>query len=61
MNTRNHILPMSLTCIQWGKDKTPNQGFDPAQPYSPQSAQGAGFPGSYYPQYGGKFSQDPMQ
>ncbi|KAK8915455.1 Oligouridylate-binding protein 1 [Metarhizium anisopliae] len=46
-----------LKC-SWGKDKTPNaQGnFDPAhqQPYSPQSAQNPGFPGTptYYPQYG---------
>ncbi|KAF7560321.1 hypothetical protein G7046_g3833 [Stylonectria norvegica] len=52
-----------LKC-SWGKDKTPNpQGggaFDPAQQYSPQSAQTApaGYPGTptYYPQYGGEFT-----
>ncbi|KAK7418892.1 E3 ubiquitin-protein ligase pub1 [Neonectria magnoliae] len=50
-----------LKC-SWGKDKTPNPqgggGFDPAQQYSPQSAQTpGGYPGTptYYPQYGGKF------
>ncbi|KAM3499608.1 hypothetical protein MY10362_007141 [Beauveria mimosiformis] len=47
-----------LKC-SWGKDKTPNQGFDPSQPYSPQSAQGPGFPGSYYAQYGGEYPQNP--
>ncbi|KLP01072.1 Uncharacterized protein Y057_12829 [Fusarium fujikuroi] len=48
-----------LKC-SWGKDKTPSaQGaFDPAQPYSPQSAQAPAFPGTptYYPQYGGKLN-----
>ncbi|UKZ52401.1 hypothetical protein TrVGV298_006177 [Trichoderma virens] len=44
-----------LKC-SWGKDKTPNSGsFDPQQqPYSPQTSQAPGFPGTptYYPQYG---------
>ncbi|EFY85615.1 TIA1 cytotoxic granule-associated RNA binding protein [Metarhizium acridum CQMa 102] len=53
-----------LKC-SWGKDKTPNaQGnFDPAhqQPYSPQSAQTPGFPGTptYYPQYGAQYGGQP--
>ncbi|ATY67490.1 nuclear and cytoplasmic polyadenylated RNA-binding protein pub1 [Cordyceps militaris CM01] len=47
-----------LKC-SWGKDKTSNQGFDPAQPYSPQSAQGPGFQGSYYPQYGAQYGGQP--
>lgn len=59
--TTASCLDLSLILFQWGKDKTPNQGFDPAQPYSPQSAQGAGFPGSYYPQYGGEFFPGQMQ
>jgi nucleolysin TIA-1/TIAR len=45
-----------LKC-SWGKDKAPSsQGFDPSQQaYSPQSAQGPGYPGTptaYFPQYG---------
>ncbi|KAJ6786566.1 hypothetical protein PWT90_07324 [Aphanocladium album] len=47
-----------LKC-SWGKDKTPNQGFDPVQSYSPQSAQAPGFPGSYYPQYGAQYGGQP--
>ncbi|OAA58814.1 nuclear and cytoplasmic polyadenylated RNA-binding protein pub1 [Cordyceps fumosorosea ARSEF 2679] len=47
-----------LKC-SWGKDKTPNQGFDPSSPYSPQSAQGPGFAGSYYPQYGAQYGGQP--
>ncbi|KAL1854403.1 hypothetical protein VTK73DRAFT_8756 [Phialemonium thermophilum] len=47
-----------LKC-SWGKDKTPNpQAFDPSNQYSPQSAQGGGYPGtpsSYFPQYGGQY------
>ncbi|KAJ9152118.1 Oligouridylate-binding protein 1 [Pleurostoma richardsiae] len=48
-----------LKC-SWGKDKTPNpQSFDPSQQaYSPQSAQGPGYPGTpstYFPQYGGQY------
>ncbi|KEZ46854.1 hypothetical protein SAPIO_CDS0172 [Scedosporium apiospermum] len=53
-----------LKC-SWGKDKTPNQGgFDPAQQgFSPQSAQGPGFPQTptgYFPQYGtGQYGGQP--
>ncbi|KKF95324.1 Nucleolysin TIA-1 [Ceratocystis platani] len=48
-----------LKC-SWGKDK-PSQGgnFDPSQPFSPQSAQGPGFPQTptgFYPQYGAQFN-----
>lgn len=47
-----------LKC-SWGKDKNPNhQNFDPSQQYSPQSAQGPGYPGTpstYFPQYGGQY------
>ncbi|TFB01540.1 Oligouridylate-binding protein 1 [Trichoderma ghanense] len=49
-----------LKC-SWGKDKAPNSGsFDPQQPYSPQTSQAPGFPGTptYYPQYGGKSETD---
>ncbi|SPO00564.1 related to PUB1 - major polyadenylated RNA-binding protein of nucleus and cytoplasm [Cephalotrichum gorgonifer] len=47
-----------LKC-SWGKDKTPAQGnFDPSQQgFSPQSAQGPGFPQTptgYFPQYSGQ-------
>lgn len=51
-----------LKC-SWGKDKTPNPqgGFDPSQQgYSPQSAQGPGYPGTpstYFPQYGNEAAQ----
>ncbi|PTB62244.1 hypothetical protein BBK36DRAFT_1172800 [Trichoderma citrinoviride] len=35
-----------LKC-SWGKDKAPNSGsFDPQQPYSPQTSQAPGFPGT---------------
>ncbi|KAL7941960.1 hypothetical protein V8C42DRAFT_164210 [Trichoderma barbatum] len=48
-----------LKC-SWGKDKTPNSGsFDPQQqPYSPQTSQAPGFPGTptYYPQYGAQYN-----
>lgn len=52
-----------LKC-SWGKDKTPNQGnFDPSQQgFSPQSAQGPGFPQTptgYFPQYSGQFGGQP--
>ncbi|KAG6040447.1 hypothetical protein E4U41_000487 [Claviceps citrina] len=51
-----------LKC-SWGKDKTANaQGnFDGAQPYSPQSGQTSGFPGTptYYPQYNTQYGGQP--
>ncbi|RSL59149.1 hypothetical protein CEP54_007444 [Fusarium duplospermum] len=52
-----------LKC-SWGKDKTPNTqgGFDPSQPYSPQSAQAPGYPAQYGGQpgnYGGPQTGSP--
>jgi nucleolysin TIA-1/TIAR len=56
----SHWCGLLLTKKQWGKDKTPNSAtFDPSQQgFSPQSAQGPGFPQTptgYFPQYGGKY------
>ncbi|KAK3692126.1 hypothetical protein B0T22DRAFT_4807 [Podospora appendiculata] len=53
-----------LKC-SWGKDKTPNpQQFDPAQQYSPQSAQTPGYPGTpstYFNQFSGSYGPGAQQ